>query len=74
MNAWTFTPNLAHTDLWKKHGIEVDNYVAFDIFRQNPATKYTSGTLFHWDGMIFQYLSERAGSVRIVRMGKLGQV
>jgi hypothetical protein len=61
MNAWTFTPNLAHTYLWKKRGLEVDNYVAFDIYRENPATRYTSGTVFHWDGMLFQYLSARGG-------------
>jgi hypothetical protein len=66
MNVWTFTPNLAHTYLWKKRGLEVDNYVALDIYTQNPVTKYTSGTVFHWDGMLFQYLSERGGFGAIV--------
>jgi hypothetical protein len=61
MNAWTFQPNVAHTYLWKKRGLEVDNYVGFDIFRQNQLTRYTSGTIFHWDGMLFQYLSTRGG-------------
>jgi hypothetical protein len=61
MNAWTFTPNLAHTYLWKRRGLEVDNYAAWDIYRENPATHYTSGSTFHWDGMLFQYLSERGG-------------
>jgi hypothetical protein len=44
----------------------VDNYVAFDIYRQNTATKYRSGTVFHWDGMLFQYLSERGGFGAII--------
>lgn len=61
MNAWTVQPNVAHTYLWKKRGLEVDNYVGFDIYRQNQATRYTSGTIFHWDGMLFQYLSLRGG-------------
>jgi hypothetical protein len=66
MNAWTFTPNLAHTYMWKKRGLEVDNYVAFDIYLQNPTIKYTSGTVFHWDGMLFQYFSERGGLGAII--------
>ena len=61
MNAWTIQPNVAHTYLWKKRGLEVDNYIGFDIFDQNRLIKYTSGTNFHWDGMLFQYFSERAG-------------
>jgi hypothetical protein len=61
MNAWTFTPNVGHSYLWKKRGLEVDNYVAFDIYRENPTTRYKNGTVFHWDGMVFQYLSERGG-------------
>jgi hypothetical protein len=61
MNVWTFTPHVAHTYLWKKRGLEVDNYVAFDIYRENTATKYKSGTVFHWDGLLFQYLSPRGG-------------
>jgi hypothetical protein len=66
MNAWTFTPNLAHTYMWKKRGLEVDNYVAFDIYLQNPTIQYTSGTTFHWDGMLFQYISERGGLGAII--------
>ena len=56
---WTLMPNIAHTYLWKKHGMEFDNFVGFDIYGQNATTKYTSGTMFHWDGMALQYLSER---------------
>ena len=56
---WTVMPNIAHTYLWKKRGLELDNFVGFDIYSQNATTKYTSGTVFHWDGMALQYLSER---------------
>jgi hypothetical protein len=35
--------------------------VGFDIYSQNPATEYASGTMFHRDGMVIQYLSERVG-------------
>lgn len=61
MNEWTFMPNFGHTYLWKKRGLEFDNFVGFDIYTENPITHYTSGTMFHWDGMVMQYLSERAG-------------
>ena len=60
MNEWTFMPNVAHTYLWKKRGLELDNFVGFDIYTENPTTHYKSGTMFHWDGMVTQYLSERA--------------
>ena len=61
MGEWTITPNLAHTYLWKKRGLEFDNFVGFDIYSQNSTTRYTSGTMFHWDGMVIQYLSKRVG-------------
>jgi hypothetical protein len=61
MGEWTITPNLAHTYLWKKRGLEFDNFVGFDIYSQNSTTRYTSGTVFHWDGMVIQYLSKRVG-------------
>ena len=54
-------PNIAHTYLWKKRGLEFDYFVGFDIYSENWKTRYTSGTMFHWDGMIIQYLSERVG-------------
>jgi hypothetical protein len=59
MGEWTVMPNFAHTYLWKKRGLEFDNFVGFDIYSQNGTTRYTSGTMFHWDGMVLQYLSER---------------
>jgi hypothetical protein len=61
MGEWTIMPNLAHTYLWEKRGLEFDNFVGFDIYSQNTTTKYTSGTMFHWDGMVIQYLSKRVG-------------
>jgi hypothetical protein len=33
--------------------------VGFDIY--STTNHYTSGTMFHWDGMVIQYLSERFG-------------
>ena len=61
MGEWTFMPNFAHTYLWEKHGLEFDNFVGFDIYTQNDTTRYTSGTMFHWDGMVIQYLSKKVG-------------
>ena len=66
MNEWTIQPNIAHTILWEKRGLELDNYVGFDIYAQNPLTRYTSGTVFHWDGMLVQYLSKTFGFGAIV--------
>jgi hypothetical protein len=66
MNAWTFMPNFAHTILWEKRGLELDNFVGFDIYTTNQLSNYKSGTMFHWDGMIIQYLSKRFGFGAIV--------
>jgi hypothetical protein len=48
MNEWTIMPNVAHTILWEKRGLELDNFIGFDIYGQDPTTRYTSGTMFHW--------------------------
>lgn len=61
MGEWTIMPNVAYTYLWKKRGLEFDNFAGFDIYSQNPTTRYTSGTMFHWDGAAIQYLSKRVG-------------
>jgi hypothetical protein len=61
MGEWTVMPNIAHTYLWKKRGLEFDNFIGFDIYTQNSTTKYKSGTMFHWDGMVIYHLSERVG-------------
>jgi len=61
LGEWTIMPNVAHTYLWEKRGLEFDDFVGFDIYSQNLTTKYTSGTMFHWDGMVIQYFSKRVG-------------
>jgi hypothetical protein len=61
MGEWTIMPNIAHTYLWEKRGLEFDNFVGFDIYDRNGTTRYKSGTMFHWDGMVIQYLSKRVG-------------
>jgi hypothetical protein len=54
-------PYFAHTYLWKKRGLEFDNFVGFDIYSRNADTNYTSGTMFHWDGMVIQNFSRQFG-------------
>ncbi len=66
LNTWTIMPHVAHTYLWEKRGLELSNLVGFDIYSENVATKYTSGTMFHWDGMLIQYLSKTFGVGAIV--------
>ena len=61
MGEWTVMPNIAHTYLWEKRGLEFDNFVGFDIYGKNQTTNYKSGTVFHWDGMVIQYLSKKVG-------------
>jgi hypothetical protein len=61
MGEWTVMPNVAYTYLWKERGLEFDTLIGFDIYTQNRTTKYTSGTMFHWDGMAIQHFSERVG-------------
>ena len=59
LGIWTFMPNIAHTYEWPKQGVELDNFVGFDIYRHNATTNYTSGTIFHWAGMLLKYVSEK---------------
>ena len=67
MGMWTFSPNVAHTYLWPAKGIEIDNYVGFDVYTRNQTTNYSSGTVFHWDGMLLKYAAKnRAGFGAIV--------
>lgn len=62
LGTWTFVPSVAHTYTWPTQGLELDNFVAFDIYRHNPVTGYKNGTVFHWDGMLLKYvLKERVG-------------
>jgi hypothetical protein len=59
MGVWTVMPNFAHTYFWEKRNLEFDNFVGFDIYGHNAATNYTSGTVFHWDGMALQYFGKK---------------
>ena len=61
MGEWTVMPNVAYTYLWKKRGLEFDSFTGFDIYTRNRTTNYKSGTMFHFDGMVIQHLSERVG-------------
>lgn len=61
MGVWTVMPNLAYTYLWKDRGLEFDSFLGFDVYTKNAQTNYASGTMFHWDGMVIQYLSKRFG-------------
>jgi hypothetical protein len=53
--AWTVMPHVSHTYIWREKGLELDNFVGFDIYGRNPSTNYQSGTMFHWDGMLLKY-------------------
>jgi hypothetical protein len=59
MGVWTVMPNLGHTYYWKKANLEFDNFVGFDIYSHNALTNYTSGTMFHWDGMAIKYFGKK---------------
>ncbi len=49
-------PHVAHTYVWPRQGLELDNFVGFDIYSRNPSTNYRSGTMFHWDCLLLKYL------------------
>ncbi len=71
--AWTVMPHVSHTYMWPKQGLELDNFVGFDIYSQNQSTNYRSGTMFHWDGMLLKYFARnRFGAGAIV--GNLTQI
>jgi hypothetical protein len=59
MGVWAVMPNFAHTYLWEKRNLEFDNFVGFDIYGHNAATNYSSGTMFHWDGMALHYFAKK---------------
>jgi hypothetical protein len=63
MGVWTVMPNFAHTYFVEKWNLEFDNFVGFDIYSHNLVTNYTSGTVFHWDGMILKYFGEKRAGV-----------
>ena len=56
LGAWTVMPHVSHTYVWPKQGLELDNFVGFDIYSRTPSTNYRSGTMFHWDGLLLKYV------------------
>jgi hypothetical protein len=51
---------LVHVPL-ERAWLEFDSFIGFDIYTRNRTTNYKSGTMFHFDGMVIQYLSKRVG-------------
>ncbi len=39
----------------------IDNTLAIDVYTENKATHYKNAPVFHWDGMVTQFLSKKAG-------------
>jgi hypothetical protein len=73
MGAWTVMPHVSHTYVWPEKGLELDNFVGFDIYSRNPSTNYRSGTMFHWDGLLLKYWGRnRFGAGALV--GNLNQI
>ncbi len=66
MGEITVMPNFGYTYLWKKHSLEFDSFVGFDIYGENRTTHYTSGTMFHADAMAIHYFTPRVGAGAIV--------
>lgn len=73
MGAWTVMPNIGHTYFWEKRNLEFNNFVGFDIYSHNATTNYTSGTVFHWDGMVIQYFAKKRIGVGAIA-SKLRQI
>jgi hypothetical protein len=71
--AWTVMPHVSHTYVWPKQGLELDNFVGFDIYSRNESTNYRSGTMFHWDGMLLKYLARNRFGVGGI-VGNLTQI
>ncbi len=61
LNNWTVMPTFSHTYLWAKRGLMIDNTLAIDVYTENQATHYKNAPVFHWDGMVTQFLSKKAG-------------
>jgi hypothetical protein len=71
--AWTVMPHAAHTYVWPKQGLELDNFVGFDIYSRTSATNYRSGTMFHWDGMLLKYVARNRFAAGAI-VGNLTQI
>jgi hypothetical protein len=59
MNYWTFSPTLAYTYLDMARGLDFSVVAGLDINTRNPDTDYKSGTLFHVDASLMQYLNKK---------------
>ena len=73
MGAWTVMPHVAHTYLWPQQGLELDNFLGFDIYTRTPSTNYRSGTLFHWDGLLLKYFARNRFAAGAI-IGNLTQI
>ena len=71
--AWTVMPHVAHTYVWPKQGLELDNFVGFDIYSRTSSTNYRSGTMFHWDGLLLKYLARNRFAAGAI-VGNLTQI
>jgi hypothetical protein len=73
LGAWTVMPHVSHTYVWPEQGLELDNFVGFDIYSRNPSTDYRSGTMFHWDGLLLKYLARNRFAAGAI-VGNLTQI
>jgi hypothetical protein len=71
--AWTVMPHVAHTYGWPKQGLELDNFVGFDIYSRTPSTNYRSGTMFHWDSLLLKYVARNRFAAGAI-VGNLTQI
>jgi hypothetical protein len=73
LGAWTVMPHLSHTYMWPEKGLELDNFVGFDIYSRNSSTNYRSGTMFHWDGLLLKYWARNRFAAGAI-LGNLTQI
>lgn len=73
LGAWTVMPHVSHTYVWPQQGLELDNFVGFDIYSRNSSTDYRSGTMFHWDGMLLKYFAKNRFAAGAI-VGNLTQI
>ena len=73
MGAWTVMPHVSHTYSWPEKGLELDNFVGFDIYSRNSSTNYRSGTMFHWDGLLLRYWARNRFAAGAI-VGNLTQI
>jgi hypothetical protein len=71
--AWTVMPHIAHTYAWPKRGLELDNFVGFDIYSRTPSTNYRSGVMFHWDSLLLKYVARNRFAAGAI-VGNLTQI